>query len=152
MYNECLEIYVNYFVTGRVVVRDQGDRRENEMEHVNQSFPILIRVESVFFREETIIRPVSANPSESREPPGRANRNLPKIRATRALMRVRSRVPTADCTRHLADAIMHAHVACGYFGRSVVACNFGLRQSYVRCIAKITDKRSPRKKKRTTGV
>jgi len=56
---------------------------------------------------------------------------ISEIRATRALMRVRSH-PAADCTRHLADAIMHAHVACGYFGRSVVACNFGLRQSYVR--------------------
>jgi len=56
MYNECLEIYVNYFITGRVIVRDQGDWRENEMEHVNQSFPILIRVENVFFREEIIIR------------------------------------------------------------------------------------------------
>jgi len=55
MYNECLEIYVNYFITGRVIVRDQGDWRENEMEHVNQSFPILIRVENVFFREEIII-------------------------------------------------------------------------------------------------
>ena len=47
---------IHNFITGRVIVRDQGDWRENEMEHVNQSFPILIRVENVFFREEIIIR------------------------------------------------------------------------------------------------
>jgi len=105
----------------------------------------------MYFSEKRLLFAVSANPSESREPPDRAKQKSSEIRATKALMRVRSRVPTADCTRHLADAIMHAHVACGYFGRSVVVCNFGLRQSYVGCIAKITDKRSSRRK-RTTGV